>query len=116
MHSVAQNHTPQPHKTTPQPPPPPPAHRVLRPDRLSAAMKKYVGNILGYEFITTQPFDLARSCMDATPATPVFVFLSPGVDVAAAVEALGRVHGMTADTGMYCSVSLGQVCAGLGTL
>lgn len=36
------------------------------------------------------------------------MFLSPGVDVAAGVEALGRKHGVTADTGRYTSVSLGQ--------
>lgn len=36
------------------------------------------------------------------------MFLSPGVDVAASVEALGRKHGMTADVGKYFSVSLGQ--------
>lgn len=38
----------------------------------------------------------------------MFVFLSPGVDVAAAVESLGRKLGYTADTGKYVSVSLGQ--------
>ena len=39
---------------------------------------------------------------------PMFVFLSPGVDVAAAVEGLGRKLGYTADAGKYVSVSLGQ--------
>jgi dynein heavy chain, axonemal len=39
---------------------------------------------------------------------PMFVFLSPGVDVAAAVEGLGRKLGYTADSGRYVSVSLGQ--------
>ena len=38
----------------------------------------------------------------------MFVFLSPGVDVAAAVEGLGRKLGYTADAGKYVSVSLGQ--------
>lgn len=36
------------------------------------------------------------------------MFLSPGVDVAASVEALGRKHGFTLDVGKYASVSLGQ--------
>ena len=39
---------------------------------------------------------------------PIFVFLSPGVDVAASVEALGRKLGFTADNGRYAVVSLGQ--------
>ena len=38
------------------------------------------------------------------------MFLAPGVDVAAAVEALGRKLGFTLDNGNYASVSLGQVC------
>jgi len=37
------------------------------------------------------------------------VFLSPGVDVAAAVEGLGRKSGYTTDNGKYSAVSLGQV-------
>jgi dynein heavy chain len=50
---------------------------------------------------------------DSSPGTPIFVFLSPGVDVAASVEALGRKYGMTADNNKYFAVSLGQgqVCA-----
>ena len=39
---------------------------------------------------------------------PIFVFLAPGVDVAASVEALGRKLGFTSDAGKYASVSLGQ--------
>ena len=38
---------------------------------------------------------------DASPGIPMFVFLSPGVDVAAGVEALGRKRGFTVDTGKY---------------
>ncbi len=37
------------------------------------------------------------------------MFLSPGVDVAAAVEGLGRKSGYTTDNGKYSAVSLGQV-------
>lgn len=45
---------------------------------------------------------------DARPGTPMFVFLSPGVDVAAAVEAMGQRLGYSAEKGNYHSVSLGQ--------
>ena len=45
---------------------------------------------------------------DASPGTPIFVFLSPGVDVAGSVEALGRKLGFTQENGKYFSVSLGQ--------
>ena len=54
-------------------------------------------------------WDIWGPCLqDAKPGTPIFVFLSPGVDVAASVEALGRKNGFTADVGKYASVSLGQ--------
>lgn len=49
-----------------------------------------------------------HALQDAAPGTPIFVFLSPGVDVAASVEGLGRKLGFTADTGHYSAVSLGQ--------
>lgn len=45
---------------------------------------------------------------DAGPDTPIFVFLSPGVDVAGSVEALGQKLGFTQENGKYFSVSLGQ--------
>ena len=35
--------------------------RVLRPDRLTAAMSKFVASSIGPEFIASQPFDLERS-------------------------------------------------------
>jgi hypothetical protein len=36
---------------------------------------------------------------DSAPGVPIFVFLSPGVDVAASVEALGKKLGFTGDAG-----------------
>lgn len=110
---------------------------ALRPDRLTAAMSKFVAGTLGEcgmvcswqgvsrqaaprlhshdpalaagkEYVTSQPFNLERSFQDARPGTPIFVFLSPGVDVAGSVEALGRRLGFTAENGRYFSVSLGQ--------
>lgn len=82
--------------------------RALRPDRLTAALTKFVAATLGREYTTSQPYSLERSFQDASPGTPIFVFLSPGLDVAASVEALGRKLGFTADAGKYAAVSLGQ--------
>ncbi|KAL4450636.1 hypothetical protein ABPG77_000992 [Micractinium sp. CCAP 211/92] len=81
---------------------------ALRPDRLTAAMSMFVGNMLGKEYVTSQSFNLERSFADAGPDTPILVFLSPGVDVAASVEALGQKLGFTPENGKYFSVSLGQ--------
>jgi len=47
------------------------------------------------------------AAQDSAAGVPVFVYLSPGVDVAASVEALGRKLGFTADGGRYAAVSLG---------
>jgi dynein heavy chain len=55
--------------------------RALRPDRLTAAMRKFVTNMIGTKYVTSQPYDLERSFQDSSPGTPIFVFLSPGVDV-----------------------------------
>lgn len=60
--------------------------RALRPDRLTAAMKKFVTNMIGAKFVTSQPFDLEHSFQDSAPGTPIFVFLSPGVDVVSWAE------------------------------
>jgi dynein heavy chain len=87
---------------------PVPLRRALRPDRLTSAMGRFVTNMLGAKYVTSQPYDLERSFMDSSPGTPIFVFLSPGVDVAGSVEALGRKLGFTLDNGKYASVSLGQ--------
>ena len=82
--------------------------RALRPDRMSNVLGTFVAGELGREYVTSQSFDLERSFADASAATPIFVFLSPGVDVAAAVEGLRRKRGMTAESGSYAAVSLGQ--------
>lgn len=55
--------------------------RALRPDRLTAAMRKFVTAVLGGRYVASAPFDLEASFADAGPGTPILVFLSPGVDV-----------------------------------
>lgn len=82
--------------------------RALRPDRLTSAMSRFVTSMIGAKYVTSQPYDLERSFQDSAPGVPIFVFLSPGVDVAGSVEALGRKLGFTPDSGKYASVSLGQ--------
>lgn len=82
--------------------------RALRPDRLTAAMSTFVRTVIDVKFTQSVAFNLERSFADSSPSVPIFIFLSPGVDVAASVEALGRKVGMTAEQGRYVSVSLGQ--------
>ena len=82
--------------------------RALRPDRMSNALSTFVKSVLGSFYVTSAPFDLAASFEDSAPGTPMFIFLSPGVDVAAAVESLGAKLGYTSENGRYAAVSLGQ--------
>jgi dynein heavy chain len=82
--------------------------RALRPDRMSNALSTFVRGEMGPFFVTSAAFDLAKSFEDSAPGTPMFIFLSPGVDVAAAVETLGAQLGFSSDNGNYASVSLGQ--------
>ena len=94
--------------------------RALRPDRLAAAMRRFVGGVLGPHFVSPpKGFDLDAALSDksnggnggngdASPATPVLVFLSPGVDAAAAVQAAAASRGLSAANGGYAAVSLGQ--------
>ena len=82
--------------------------RALRPDRLTAAMSAFVSNTIGKQFTESVPYDLARSYEDSAPGIPIFVFLSPGVDVAASVEKLGAGLGVSYENNNYAAVSLGQ--------
>ena len=75
---------------------------------MSNALGTFVKNTLGERYVTSDPFDLAAKFEASAPGPPMIIFLSPGVDVAAAVEHLGRKLGYTADNGKYASVSLGQ--------
>lgn len=41
--------------------------RTLRPDRLTAAMSRFVSNTLGKHYVTAKPFDLERSFQVCLP-------------------------------------------------
>lgn len=65
------------------------------------------GNLFSHE---THQLNLNHLYLqDASSSTPIIVFLSPGVDVAASVEGMGRKMGFIAENGMFSVVSLGQV-------
>ncbi|NXG84781.1 DYH11 protein, partial [Stercorarius parasiticus] len=52
--------------------------------------------------------DLAKSCEETGPATPLFFILSPGADPREDTEMLGKKLGFTVDTGRFHNISLGQ--------
>ncbi|KAL4513647.1 hypothetical protein Ndes2526A_g04979 [Nannochloris sp. 'desiccata'] len=83
--------------------------RAMRPDRLGPALSSFVAATLGPAFTHTasKNFDLELALQDAGPATPVLIFVSPGVDTATSVEEAAKKKGLIA-AGNYASVSLGQ--------
>jgi len=82
--------------------------RALRPDRMVLAVKYWVRDELGNDYFQAITFDLPASFEDASPATPIFFLLSPGVDPLVAVRAIGKPADKTESNGLFFSVSLGQ--------
>jgi dynein heavy chain len=52
--------------------------RCLRPDKVLAAARGFVGAVLGARFVEPAPFDLATCFRESGPATPLVFVLSPG--------------------------------------
>eukprot|EP01061_Rhynchopus_euleeides_P000007 TRINITY_DN10009_c0_g1_i1.p1 TRINITY_DN10009_c0_g1~~TRINITY_DN10009_c0_g1_i1.p1 ORF type:complete len:865 (+),score=418.35 TRINITY_DN10009_c0_g1_i1:31-2595(+) len=82
--------------------------RALRPDRLTVGLTDFVAGAIGSYYVEDMAVPLMVSFEDATPVTPVFFILSPGVDPVAFVVALGRKLGYTEDQDKFFNVSLGQ--------
>jgi len=53
--------------------------KVLRPDKLIAAVKHFINKEKGEEFLNPPPFDLDLSYNDSTFFTPL-IFVLPGAD------------------------------------
>uniref|UniRef100_A0A087YME5 Dynein axonemal heavy chain 17 n=1 Tax=Poecilia formosa TaxID=48698 RepID=A0A087YME5_POEFO len=82
--------------------------RTLRPDRMTYAVRDFVDEKLGGEYVMGRPLDFAVSFEESSPATPMFFILSPGVDPLKDVEKHGKKMGYTFDNNNFHNVSLGQ--------
>ncbi|KAI9142914.1 dynein heavy chain and region D6 of dynein motor-domain-containing protein [Paraphysoderma sedebokerense] len=82
--------------------------RALRPDRMSYAVRQFIGIKMGQKYIDSSRIPLVKTYEETNSATPVFFILSPGVDPVKEVEAHGRTLGFTEDAGNFHNVSLGQ--------
>ncbi|KAI9353687.1 dynein heavy chain and region D6 of dynein motor-domain-containing protein [Obelidium mucronatum] len=82
--------------------------RCLRPDRMSYAVRNFIGAKMGAKYMDSSRIPLAKSYEEMKPATPIFFILSPGVDPVKEVEALGRTMGISEDNKNFHNVSLGQ--------
>lgn len=82
--------------------------RALRPDRMTYAVAYFIEEKLGPKYVENRTMEFAKSFEEASPSTPIFFILSPGVNPLKDVEALGHVLGYTADKENFYNVSLGN--------
>ncbi|ORY39399.1 hypothetical protein BCR33DRAFT_720231 [Rhizoclosmatium globosum] len=75
-------------------------NKCLRPDRMSYAVRNFIGMKMGAKYMDSSRIPLAKSYEEMKPATPIFFILSPG--------ALGRTMGISEDNKNFHNVSLGQ--------
>uniref|UniRef100_H2YYB5 AAA+ ATPase domain-containing protein n=1 Tax=Ciona savignyi TaxID=51511 RepID=H2YYB5_CIOSA len=82
--------------------------RALRADRMTYAVRDFVEERLGADYVDTRGIPFEKSYEETGPATPTFFILSPGVDPLQDVEKLGKKLGFTFDNKKFHNVSLGQ--------
>jgi len=82
--------------------------RVLRPDRLSAALTQYVHDNLGNDFVEQEPFNMEATYEESSCYSPFFFVLFPGTDPTPTIEGLGRKLGVTEANGKLVNISMGQ--------
>jgi len=82
--------------------------RVLRPDRIGAALTAYVIDTLGNDFVDQPPFDMFKTYEESVAATPFFFVLFPGTDPTPTVEAIAKSLGITEANGRLVNISMGQ--------
>mmetsp|Transcript_30055 Transcript_30055/g.92956 ORF Transcript_30055/g.92956 Transcript_30055/m.92956 type:complete len:948 (+) Transcript_30055:10806-13649(+) len=82
--------------------------RVLRTDRIPAALQMYVTGQLGSSFSQPLPFNMVDTYMESSASTPIFFVLFPGVDPTPWVESLGLGFDVGVDKGTLSNISMGQ--------
>jgi len=82
--------------------------RVLRPDRIGAALTAYVVDTLGNDFVDQPPFDMFKTYEESVSSTPFFFVLFPGTDPTPTVEAIAKSLGITEANGRLVNISMGQ--------
>jgi dynein heavy chain len=82
--------------------------RAVRPDRITTALRDYVGDVMGNDYVYQKPYDMAATYEETTNQSPVFFVLFPGVDPTPWVEGLGMTLGISTELGNFCNISMGQ--------
>jgi dynein heavy chain len=82
--------------------------RVLRPDRIGAALVQFVQDNLGNQYVEMDPFSIEVAYAESTNLSPLFFVLFPGTDPTATVEWMAKQLGMTDANGKFVNISMGQ--------
>ena len=82
--------------------------RALRPDRVSTALKHWIEEMMGKEYVFQKPFDMPACYAETSNQTPTFFVLFAGVDPTPWVESLGKSKGITFENGNFKNISMGQ--------
>jgi len=82
--------------------------RMMRPDRVQAALAVYVEETMGSAYVNQPAFDMIATFEETNPQTPVFFVLFPGVDPTVWVEGAGNKLGFTMANGKFVMISMGQ--------
>jgi dynein heavy chain len=82
--------------------------RILRPDRMGAALSQFIVENCGQEYIEQEPFDMFKCYEESTCHTPFFFVLFPGTDPTPVVEAVAASVGCTAKNEKLMNISMGQ--------
>ncbi|XP_021937393.1 dynein beta chain, ciliary isoform X2 [Zootermopsis nevadensis] len=82
--------------------------RALRPDRMNYAIAAFIEEKLGAKYVEGRTVEFSKSFEEASPSTPIFFILSPGVNPLKDVEELGKKLDFTLHNGNFHNVSLGQ--------
>mmetsp|Transcript_10755 Transcript_10755/g.40251 ORF Transcript_10755/g.40251 Transcript_10755/m.40251 type:complete len:4525 (-) Transcript_10755:51-13625(-) len=82
--------------------------RAIRPDRLTHAMREFVGAKMGRRYVDSIPFILDQIYAESNPSTPLFFILSPGANPVKQIEALGKKLGFSDENSKFANIALGR--------
>ena len=82
--------------------------RAMRPDRVTTALKTFIGDMMGETYVFQKPFDMEATYNETSNQIPTFFVLFAGVDPTPWVEGLGKTKGITFENGNFKNISMGQ--------
>jgi dynein heavy chain len=82
--------------------------RAMRPDRLTYALREFVNENMGIDYVEQQPFDIVATTPEMNPLTPTFFVLFPGVNPVPEIETIAKMAGKTEADGSFIYISMGQ--------